>query len=226
MANFWDLPKTVRERIYRLHLVQPYPIDFTEFVAACGGDTSRALSHYHMKKHRGIPKLLQVCKKSEREAAGIYFQENTFIWRDPSDSCLWKSYTWPRHLSLIRNVVVCNWFWFGTRHNEHFRMLKSLKSLKTLVVKVDERYTLKMRLECHKTIEWHHSLGLSPQLQLQTLHFCGVQGLLSLINIPQVEFASLTEAGSEHTDGSGAIPGGVLDTMVRREIMRPLRSRS
>jgi hypothetical protein len=75
MAKFWDLPKPVREQIYRLHLVQEDPVDLKNFDAACG----RNWTSIWPESHRKSPRLLEVCKKTEREAAGIYFGENTFL---------------------------------------------------------------------------------------------------------------------------------------------------
>jgi hypothetical protein len=226
MANFWDLPKDVRERIYRLHLVQADPIDLDEFLASCEGDP---VPLWRRGQHRGMPKLLHVCKKTEREAAGIYFRENTFTWCRPQDSYQWKFRLWPRHIRLIRKVTIDGWAdpdEYGKGYNEGFRLLASLKGLQELTVKVDEQAALEQKLARHPTIKWHSSLGLSPQLQLQVLHFGGVYGLRSLTNIPHVEFQPLTKQGRERHGDSGAILGGVLDTLVKRDITRPLRSRT
>jgi hypothetical protein len=225
MANFWDLPKDVRERIYRLHLVKEKPIDIYEFEASCQSDLAPL---WRRGKQHGMPKLLHVCKKTECEAAGIYFRENTFTWCRPQDSYQWKSRLWPRHIRLIRRVVIDGWVdpdEYGNGYNEGFRLLASLKGLQELTVKVDEQAALEQKLTRHPTIKWHSSLGCGPQLQLQVLHFCGVYGLKSLTNIPHVEFEPLTEKGRKHHGDSGVIPGGVLDTLVKRDITRPPRSR-
>jgi hypothetical protein len=226
MANFWDLPKDARERIYRLHLVQADPIDLDEFVASCGGDLGPYWSTRHYE-HRGMPKLLHVCKRTEREAADIYFRENTFAWSTPIQTWQWKFRLWPRHMKLIRKVVINGWEdpdEYGKSYNEGFRLLKSLKGLQELTLKVDEQIGLEDYFTRHPKIKWHSSLGCGPQLQLQVLHFCGVYGLKSLTNIPHVEFQPLTEKGRKRHGDSGVIPGGVLDTLVRREMTRPPRS--
>lgn len=220
MANFWDLPKPVREQIYRLHLVQEDPVHLREFEASCGGFRS---FWGDSRQRRGIPHLLQVCKRTEREAATIYFSENTFIWRSPKESWQWKYRLWPRHLALTRKVILDGWEHpeeYGKGYNDGFRNLASFRGVESLIIKVDEHIALEKHLSHHPTIKWHSSLGLSPQLHLQTLHFCGIYGLKTLVKIPQVEFPPLTKAGRERHGDSGAIPGGVLDTLVRREIAR------
>jgi hypothetical protein len=166
-----------------------------------------------------------VSKKTEQEAAGIYFRENTFAWDTPTDSDMWKFRLWPRHLRLIRKVVINGWTDpedYGKGYNEGFRLLKSLKGLQELTIKVDEQTALERRLSHHPTLKWHPSLGLSPQLQLQVLHFGGIHGLTSL-TIPQVEFLPLTKDRRESHGESGAIPGGILDHFVKHEVTRSHR---
>ena len=219
MANFWDLPKPVREQIYRLHLVQEDPVDLKDFQAACG----RNWNSIWPESHRKVPRLLDVCKKTEREAAGIYFGENIFFWKSPQDVYRWKYRLWPRHLLLIRAVTIGGWTnpeHYGGGYNECFRLLSSFRGLKVLTLKVDEQMALESKLQNHPTIKWHNSLGCSSQLQLQVLHFCGLQGLRSLTGFPRVDFPPLTEAGRKRHGDLGAITGGVLDTLVRREVAR------
>lgn len=222
MANFWDLPKSVREQIYRLHLVQEDPVDLNDFNAACRRNGTSIWDY--SDPHRRVPRLLQVCKKTEREAAGIYFGENTFIWKRPHEVYQWKYKLWPRHLRLIRALTIGGWTDpenYGGGYNECFRLLSTFRGLKVLTLRMDEQMALEKRLRHHPTIKWHSSLGCSPQLQLQALYFCGLQGLRSLTNFPHVNFPPLTDEGRKRHGGSGAIVGGVIDTIVRREIARP-----
>lgn len=222
MANFWDLPKSVREQIYRLHLVQEDPVDLNDFNAACRRNGTSIWDY--SDPHRRVPRLLQVCKKTEREAAGIYFGENTFIWKRPHEVYQWKYKLWPRHLRLIRALTIGGWTDpenYGGGYNECFRLLSTFRGLKVLTLKMDEQMALEKRLRHHPTIKWHSSLGCSPQLQLQALYFCGLQGLRSLTNFPHVDFPPLTDEGRKRHGDSGAIVGGVIDTIVRREIARP-----
>ena len=221
MTNFWDLPTPVREQIYRLHLVQEDSVDLVDFEATCGGDLQWIWGD--LKTRRAKPWLLQVCKKMEREAAGIYFGENTFTCETPHEVRHWKARLWPRHVRLIRSLVIDGWSKpedYGGGYNEYFRLLSSFQGLKVLTLKVDERMALERKLQHHPIIKWHSSLGCSPQLQFQALHFCGLQGLRSLTKVPRIEFPPLTEEGRKRHGDSGAIVGGVLDTLVRLDIAR------
>jgi hypothetical protein len=188
MANFWDLPKPVREQIYRSHLVQEDPVDLHDFEVLCGG---LAPLWHNSKSRRGKPQLLEVCKRTEREAASIYFGENTFACEFPHETRIWKLRLWPRHLGLVRRIIVNGWTKpenYGGGYNEEFRLLASFKSLKVLTLKVDEQMSLEKKLQHHQTIKWHSSLGCGVQLSLQALHFCGIHGLNHLTSIPLVEF--------------------------------------
>ena len=88
MVNFWDLHKTVRQRTYRLHLVQNDPIDYDSFKQShCGCNLQEAQLEARfdmtLTKPRWdpklIPNLLQAARKIDREAAQIYFGENSFV---------------------------------------------------------------------------------------------------------------------------------------------------
>lgn len=70
MTNFWDLPKAVRERIYRLHLVQDLPVGRRDYFTSCNMPRG--------KHSKTMPCLLAASTKIEREAVHIYFGENTF----------------------------------------------------------------------------------------------------------------------------------------------------
>lgn len=51
-------------------------------------------------------------------------------------------------------------------------------------------------------------------------------GLKSLTNIRQVDFVPMTPVSPADVYGeSGAIPGGVLDTILRREMQRAMHNR-
>ena len=143
MANFWDLPKPVRERIYRLHLVQDDPVDLIGFEAACGGRLAQIWDD--RKSRRGNPQLFQLCKQTEREAAWIYFGENTFVCVVPQEVRHPKLRIWPRHLRLMRAFIIEGWSNpedYGGGHNECSRVLSSFQGLQPLTLKVDEQLAL------------------------------------------------------------------------------------
>lgn len=74
MPTFWDLTKDVRDKIYRLNLVHEGVIDLDGFKKACG------LGNICSSRPR-VPLLLQLCERTEKEAAEIFFGENTFYAR-------------------------------------------------------------------------------------------------------------------------------------------------
>jgi hypothetical protein len=224
MPTFWDLPRDVRDKIYRFNLVQEAAVDLDGFRTACG------LGPIYRYKERGKPFLFHFGTRAEREAACIFFGENTFFLASPSQVHSWKSMIWPRHFKLIRKVRVGGWdlpYFYGSGYNESFRVLGTLKSLKSLTLKINERESLEQLLKRHTSIKWHKSLGLSPQLHLQVLNFSGIHGLLSLRDVHQIDFPPTTLSASGSVNGSdspgdrGDIVGGFLDTNLRYSIARP-----
>jgi hypothetical protein len=210
-----DLPKSVRNNIYRLSLVYEDDIDVPGFQALCGIKT---INYYP----RGIPPLLQTNKRVEREAAQIFFGENTFSLAKPYGIRLLKAMVWPRHSKLIRKVSLNGWCHpeiLGSNHSASFRMLGTLKSLETLIMRVNEQEMLEKFLIDHSTaIKWHRGLGLSPQLHLQVLNFCGVSGLLSLRDVPRIDFLPLISDATATNNHRGDNVGGFLEATVRRQI--------
>lgn len=237
MVNFWDLPRPVRDKIYRLNLVHEGIVDLDAFKAACG--LEEVVHSTHRSTSRGKPYLFHFGTRPEREAAGIFFGENTFFLTAPHEVYLWKSMIWPRHFKLIRKVSVSGWnmpYFYGLGYNDMFKILGTMKSLTTLTLNVDEQESLELLLGRHARIKWHKSLGLSPQLHLQVLNFCGVNALLLLRNIQCIDFPPLTPSatgsyagntsGSDYHVDRGDIIGGFLDTTLRYEIAKPADKRT
>ena len=120
MANFMDLPKPVREKIYRLHLVaEKQPVDFEAYIETCGytefhdrddTDDHRLLfPRLYKGEKRKVPPLLHASRKIEKEASLIYFGENTFALSGPEDIRIWRRFAWPRHLRLVSKVLLRRW---------------------------------------------------------------------------------------------------------------------
>ena len=65
MKGFYDLPKTVREKIYRMHLVQDDAVKFSEFKAICNCSDDDEKSN--KKTPRIMPSLLRLSRKIELE---------------------------------------------------------------------------------------------------------------------------------------------------------------
>ena len=67
MKGFCDLPKPVREKIYRMHLVQDDPVEFPEFKAFCNFSNDDDPPQI-------MPSLFQVSRKIDREGTFVKFQ--------------------------------------------------------------------------------------------------------------------------------------------------------
>ena len=97
-----------------------------------------------------------------------------------------------------------------------FKRLKQLRMLQSLVVVVDEKKTLYLQLDrLRYWNKWHDGLELGPRVYLQMMHVPGMAGLRTLRGLRNVEFR---HPASDEQQGS--IPGGFLETTVKREITR------
>lgn len=214
MTNFWNLPRSVRERIYRLDLVHEASLELDVYISMCG--------KVHTHPPRTMPCLMQVSRRLELEALGIFLGENSFV-MSLRDMSIWKYWMPRRHYNQIRSVVVKDWWSFGNMCDESFRMLGSMRSLESLSVRVDEQEALRSYLESTAKlfdIKWHNSLGYGPQVQLNVLRFEGIRGLRSLRGLRHVEFLPVDPEAEEEVPGDfGPIPGGLLDTVIKKEMM-------
>lgn len=66
MTTFWDLPKKVREEIYRLHLVQQEPVDYALFKNLCGYPENDPDTEPFVKE-RIMPLIFQASRRLEKE---------------------------------------------------------------------------------------------------------------------------------------------------------------
>jgi len=223
MANFWDLPKAVRMKIYRMHLVQDDPITNDNFDKFCGyaGKARRT-------RTKIMPRLLQADPKIEREAFRVYFGENTFELSTPVDIGLWVECLRLRHLNSIKSMVLKSWIAMRWSHipdcpkyDIHFQRMARLKSLQCLTVMVDERRLLHAVLNTRLELKWHSSLGYGPLINIQLLHISGMTGLRSIRGIRCLDFLQVGSFGTQGPKQLGSIEGGLLETTVRSEVMLP-----
>jgi hypothetical protein len=240
MRTFWGLPRAVREKIYRLHLVaDEQPVDFEAYKKSCGytetcedevihGHISR-YSHPRPAKLK-MPELLQVSRRVEREASPIYFGENTFGLSSPESLYVWKRYTWRRHINQIRKVVLLYWTRFKVgAADEAFKEFGKLPKLESLTFIINETNKAESMLhssrypdDCksvHRAIRWDESLGFGPQINLLILRLNGMAGLRSLRGLRDVKFLD------RHSGDVGSVPGGFLENTIKKEIMQPQRSK-
>jgi hypothetical protein len=234
MANFWDLPKPVRKKIYRLHLVQDAPIATQDFEIFCGR------THDHMRHSAGrnskerrpktklMPNLLQADRKIEREASPIYFGENVFRLWTPLDISLWVDCLWLRHLNLIRSMILMRWVKIrGSRilhcrkYDAYFKRMACLRSLRCLTVMVDEKLLLHALLNTPHKINWHISLGYGPQINMKLLDVNGMASFGSIRGIRRLEFLTERSSDAQEPKELGSIEGGFLETTMRSEVMLP-----
>lgn len=205
MANFYDLPKSVREHIYALHLERDEPI------------TGR--NHLDIiKQHRGydtfegMPSLLRVSDTIEEEAMSFYYANNHFVFDDPGDLHHMTQKTWRRHLRLVRKVT----FTWGVdtilATDMYFKSLAKFKCLQELYIRVDETAMLRKMLRRSKAHPHARIDNPTPQQQLAMLRFPGLVGLLRVTGVPHVRFIKLVNSRGE--ESGGPIPGGVLETQV------------
>ncbi|KAI6898642.1 hypothetical protein KC318_g9378 [Hortaea werneckii] len=202
MANFNSLPKTIRERIYELHLTQEESITLVQYKEHVGFNR-------HHKWVRSMPALLQVSRRIDKEAAPFYYANNDFEFSSLADITDFTILSWPRHRHLIRKITV-EWSRQASGASEHFRDLASMRNLEELYIRVNERHMLSKLLE-----KSDHNLQSIPQQSLLMLRHPGVAGLLKL-RIPKVQFIKLVVGGKGK---AGPIPGGALETIVAPKIM-------
>jgi hypothetical protein len=232
MKTFWDLPKPVREKIYRLDLVaDEQPVDFEAYKRTCGyteicGDEYEHIGPEFKPAKIKLPQLLQVSGKLERESSPIYFGENSFGIHGPEGLRIWRRSTWPRHIKQIRKVVLLHWSRLeGVGSDTAFKALGALPNLASLVVVFDEEEELRKLLyggeyrPTYRLLAWDKSLGFGPQVNLQLLRLNGITGLRSLRGLRDVKFLKTIEAHDDPYHPS--MPEGFFETTIKREIMQP-----
>lgn len=214
MTDFWDLPRSVRERIYRLNLVLT-PLVFDEFMKMCGNKDTFPLTT--------MPCLMQADRKLELEAVDIFYRENTFQMNVNKSPWRWINLMSRPHIDRIRTIVVNDWCRFSEGADRFFSFIGHLKGLESLSVQFDEQQSLRSYLQStakHAGMKWHISLGHGPQLQLQMLHFTGIRGLRSIRGLRHVEFVPRNPEAREEIPGDfGPIHDGFLNTIVKKEMM-------
>ncbi|KAF2171831.1 hypothetical protein M409DRAFT_18065 [Zasmidium cellare ATCC 36951] len=225
MATFLDLPKELRERIYRLHLVYDEPITNKKHHRIVKHNSRRRRA----KRKHSMPPICTVSPKIEKEAASIYYGENHFDIGHIGDvhrECKFFDCTPLRHLKHLRSVT-CTWAntvpdtWYGPGRyggygqvGENWRRLSNLKSLVELNIRVDEADIIKsmsigrgVRQQSHVKEE-----VLTPQQSLAIFRFPSIAGLLSISGVENANFIQLENDMGEKYGGPFA--GGPLETHI------------
>jgi len=235
MKTFWDLPKPVRDKIYRLHLVaEEQPVDFAAYKKICGyTESADGMERDKKKKPAKLkcPDLLRVSRKMEREASPIYFGENAFCLWSPEALSVWKRFALPRHVKQIRKVAMWDWTSLeGGPADAAFKTFNTLPKLESLTFELEEEEVLRAKLTrrqhrlAHRILSWHESLGFGPQVNLQLLRLHGMDGLRSLRGLREFKFVKYMYVSSDDPSNVGSMPGGFFETVVKKEIMQPRSS--
>lgn len=219
MPTFWDLPKPVRNKIYRLHLVHHDPLDLDAFKALCNTLENGA--------QRRMPAVFAVCVKIDREASHIFFGENVFTVSDASRITEWRSHFWTRHANQIRVLILRNWDLRGAEQPDFdrgYRQIAALKNLTSLTVHIDEEAVLEKVLDYRPGITWLPGVGFGPQIHLHLQGLPGMKGFRTIRGLQRVQFLPPTILGARPLTSSGSMPEGFLETVVKHEIMQSRHS--
>lgn len=206
MTNFWDMPKTVRHEIYRLDLVRDEPITLAKHrLIATHASGGRFFSR------RLMPPLLAISKKADREAAPIYYGQNHFDVAAVNQAWSLSEITYPRHFRMIRKITC---WWTSTNVREGFLAIARMKGLQELNIRVNEGDMVRQAsYSRHNRQIWNiHDEELTQQQQLVLLRWPGMSALMTISNVPVVQF--LKTKSHDGRDVGGAIPGGFLETQV------------
>jgi hypothetical protein len=164
------------------------------------------------------------------KASPIFFVENSFLVTSPANLSRWFSRLWPRHAKQIRNIALGEWLPRFSRNNwdlqfqsDDFEKIGLLPKLDTLIVIISELRFLKVLVEeSDSPFKWHDSFEPGPQMHLHILRAVGMPGFRSLTNLKHVNFVSPQHFRVPRKRFlRGCIHGGLLEAMVRREIMQP-----
>ncbi|KAK4502968.1 hypothetical protein PRZ48_006395 [Zasmidium cellare] len=225
MATFLDLPKHLREKIYRLHLVYDEPITNKQHHKIVKHNSRRRRA----KKKSSMPPICTISPKIEKEAAPIYYGENHFDLGHMGEvnlECKFFNVTPRRHLKYLRSVT-CTWDTTGfysyygfDRYGgygmvtSNWRRLSTLKSLVELNIRVDEASIIKS-MSISRGVRQQANVKeevLTPQQSLAIFRFPGVAGLLSISGVENVNFIQLENDKGEKS--GGLIAGGPLETHI------------
>ncbi|KAK3707594.1 hypothetical protein LTR37_012089 [Vermiconidia calcicola] len=212
MATFWSLPKTVREKIYRMHLLDNQAISLAKHK-----DNVR-FTHYTVADQlvrKWMPPICYLSRRAEKEAAPIYYGENHFDLISSSHAGELMRMTYTRHVRLIRKVTMT---WPDFRAREVFLGIAKMRRLQDFCIRVDEKAMVQSMLLQGRNHQRDRKIdNPSPQQQLAVLRYPGVSGLLAISGVPGVQFIKRVKPGGPQY--GGPITGGVLDTQIRPKLM-------
>lgn len=171
-----------------------------------------------------MPAICLVSTRAEREAAGIYYGENHFVFgltKSGRDSRVltFAAETWTRHLRLIRQVTYqCAdpYSWVGPGFGfagESFTEISRFKNLEELNIRVDENAMIRRMLVSRRHVQCSPRRPMTLQDGVALLRHPGMNGLLKMSGIPAVNFVKAFDDSG--TEVGGPIPGGYLESVIR-----------
>lgn len=213
MANFTDLPKPVRERIYGLHLTRDEPITLEEH-------SEFTDDGYNMRDVAWMPPLLKVSDEIDEQAAAFYYADNRFVLETFEQAWRFRHHLSRRHKRLVQKII-CVWNDVSTSSTEMFDVIRSFKALSQLHIRVNElemvKQALRKRNMFHRAGWW--LTVPTPQQQQCILQYPGIPGLLRLSGIQEVKFVE--DIDREGKVRGGPVSGGVLESQVAPKLMAP-----
>lgn len=227
MVDFFDLPRSIRDKIYRLHLVKTDgSITLQEHEKMIGNPAA-------IKK--SMPPIMKVSKVAEKEAAPIYFGENRFDLADVDLLWSFSSSIWLRHLKLVR-AITCAWVgdvhrWRGLRvyggwgtTRESFIRLSKMKGLESLYIRVDETEMLRsMSIDRETRQRPFDSDNITPQENLAIFRFPAITGLLAITKVKDVQFLKMIDQKGE--ESGGPLPDGPILTQILPRLRPQVKAR-
>ncbi|KAI9700090.1 MAG: hypothetical protein M1836_002624 [Candelina mexicana] len=187
MPEFMDLPKTVREEIYRHSLTNPYGVSHPP--------SSNSRRRSQTQPQSLITALLLVCKILSREVLQILYGETHFVFMATHEL-----HTFLRGISLQarRFIRVLTFHYIGQKINQTFLLLKQLKQLRKIRIFLEEdlfwSYSSFRPLEFSRLSHRYPSI---PQLGLKALLAPGMDTLRELRGLSSVEVIAETEMWAE-----------------------------
>lgn len=110
---------------------------------------------------------------------------------------------------------------YSCGHDSAFRSLASYKKLQQLTIRLDEAALIEKQILPHGPDKWHRFLEIGPQLYLQLLHESGMNSFRALRGFKNVQFGPLPAEDQGGNEKGGLVPGGLFNTLIKREIAQP-----
>lgn len=181
MTGFLDLPKRLRERIYRDALIRDSSTTLKDYVGDC-----KERSQGFLSRDSSAPPLLKVNAKITREAAPIYYGGNRFRLDDLGALSYVFSGVPLRFIHMIEHVTVVYKGSGGLEPRQTLDRIKNFTHARKVTVIIEEEDLAARELLKSTLVQWHPVIGLSDQLKLWALYAKGTRALAGLAETSRV----------------------------------------